>query len=204
MIDSLQTFLPKAKTSTILKILNKRIPAHFKPLTEKEFALVTLHRPGNVDDPAVLKMLLSAFCRISVELPVIFPMHPRTRKLMADLGEDILTHVADSHVFITDPIGYLDFLHLQTQARLILTDSGGIQVESSYLGVPCLTLRPNTEWRITLREGANRLVPIERDKIVTAFKSVMNEKTMQKSPIPLWDGKTAKRIIRVMQDIVSL
>lgn len=205
MIDSLQTFLAKAAHSRILDELNRNhLPEHVRPINKGDFALVTLHRPGNVDEPATLVMLLSALVRISSRIPIIFPMHPRTRKLLAKLDGSLRQQILASGILITEPIGYLDFLHLQSQARLVLTDSGGVQVESSYLGTPCLTLRPSTEWKITLREGTNRLVPPIEQEIVDAAAKVLKQDKRQPASIQYWDGKTAERIMETLRPIFCL
>ncbi len=200
MIDALQKFRVKAAQSNILEKV---------PLTKggkggyEDFVLVTLHRPGNVDDPSTLAAILSALVRISAHLPIIFPMHPRTRKLMANLDQTLprLVGVAKSRMLIIEPLGYLDFLHLQTQARLVLTDSGGVQVETSYLGIPCLTLRSTTEWQITLREGTNQLVIPKEDEIVQAANSILSRSKFQPARIKFWDGHTAERIVEILQNI---
>lgn len=194
MIDSLVSLLAKAQTSTILKDLN----------LHDDFILVTLHRPGNVDEPASLRMLLSAIARISQQIRVVFPAHPRTRELLCKFDEHFTKKFDRSRTLIIEPLGYLDFLRLQTQARLVLTDSGGVQVESSYLGVPCLTLRPNTEWQITLRKGMNELVPLNEDQIVQAANNSLEQKRPRPSKIKYWDGKTAERIINVFRDVFQL
>ena len=106
-----------------------------------------------------------------------------------------------SRILITKPIGYLDFLHLQTQARLVLTDSGGVQVETSYLGIPCLTLRSCTEWQITLREGTNLLVPTNEEAVVNATKSTLKQKKYKPANIQYWDGETASRIVNILKKI---
>lgn len=186
MIDSLQHYLSKANPSEILDNLN---------LKNTDYGLVTLHRPGNVDEPATLKPILSALIRISERLDIIFPMHPRTRKLLPNLGKAFNEQLATSRVHFIEPVGYFEFLGLQKSARLILTDSGGIQVESSFLGVPCLTLRPNTEWQITLREGTNRLVAPEEQAVVTAAFHSLTNRNQPRAQIAKWDGNTSKRIV---------
>ena len=149
MIDSLQNFLPTANGSDILNRLNKNHrPQSNNPIKEHDYTLVTLHRPGNVDNADVFEGILSALVEISTQIPVIFPMHPRTRK---KFGRRLQNKILQSRLLIVEPVGYLDFLKLQSKARMVLTDSGGIQVETSYLGIPCLTVRPNTEWQITIR-----------------------------------------------------
>lgn len=205
MIDSLQKFLEKSANSKILEELNRNhLPKHVAPLQGGDFALVTLHRPSNVDEPTPLIMLLSALVRISLQLPVIFPMHPRTRKLMATLDGKIHKQISEGSILITEPLGYMDFLHLQSQARLVLTDSGGVQVETSYLGVPCLTLRPNTEWQITLREGTNELVPLHEEAIVSAACSVLSKERPKPAHIQFWDGKTGERMVDTLKQISQL
>jgi|GEM_PF-2589499 len=149
LIDSLQNFLPLAYGSDILNRLNKNHrPQSNNQIKEHYYALVTLHRPGNIDNADVFEGILSALVEISTQIPVIFPMHPRTRK---KFSRRLQNKILQSRLLIVEPVGYLDFLKLQSKARMVLTDSGGIQVETSYLGIPCLTVRPNTEWQITIR-----------------------------------------------------
>ncbi len=200
MIDSLVQFLPLARKSTILKDLSDRFGGKLaQPLREKGFALVTLHRPSNVDSPDSLSMILEAFVEISRELPLIFPMHPRTRKLMGQLPEAVRRDVETNLILLTEPLGYLDFLFLEQAARLVLTDSGGVQEETSFLGVPCLTLRPNTERPVTITEGTNRLIPLEKQAIVAAAREVLDGKTKSGKAIPLWDGRAAERIVAYLK-----
>jgi len=153
-----------------------------------EYGLVTLHRPANVDDPEVLGGLMEAFARIATTCPLIFPVHPRTRAQLTGIP---------ANVHLVDPLGYLDFVALQAGARVVLTDSGGIQEETTVLGVPCLTLRDNTERPITVSEGTNRLVGREPDTIVTAARDVLAHPPPARRPA-LWDGKAADRIADVL------
>jgi len=201
MIDALLNFLPRAENSDILNRLNATLPSHFATFKNEEFALVTLHRPGNVDHAVTLMEILSGLISVSEQLPMIFPMHPRTRKLIHSLPDSFATQVENSRILVTEPLGYLDFLHLQSKARMVLTDSGGVQVETSYLGIPCLTLRPRTEWEITLRSGTNRLVPPRKDEIIKAAKQVITEKKLSPARIPNWDGKTSERIVNLLRDM---
>ena len=190
MIDSLVKHLEKARESSVLDEL--------KLGSSEDYCLITLHRPSNVDDPQGLSIILKAFARIGQTKKLVFPMHPRTRKNIENLG---LLTLLDSipNLIITDPIGYLDFLKLEMEAGLILTDSGGIQEESTYLGIPCLTLRENTERPITIQEGTNRLVKLDTDSIVEAVKRADIRK-LQPRKIPLlWDGKTAQRVVTVVE-----
>ncbi len=202
MVDSLQRFLNKAERSNILTELNRQRSDAVPEIRPGEFVLVTLHRAGNVDHPETLRLILSALLRVSQAQPVVFPMHPRTRKLLQNLDADFRERLQQSAVLITEPVGYLDFLHLQRQARLVLTDSGGVQVETSYLGVPCVTLRPTTEWRITLRHGTNRLAPLEEDAIVEAARQASRQADAPRPAIPLWDGQTAARIVSVFASLL--
>ena len=202
MIDSLQTFLPKAKNSRILDGLNRMwAQKHTGTLQPGRFALVTLHRPSNVDHPEMLQMILSALLQISRRLPVIFPMHPRTQKLLKRLDDGFRKRLDGSGMLITDPIGYLDFLFLEQHARIVLTDSGGVQEETSFLGVPCLTLRPNTERPVTIREGTNRLVPLAEGDIVRAAEETLARPKPEPAKIRFWDGLAARRIVTKLKEI---
>lgn len=203
MIDSLKKCLKKAEKSQIIHKLNEKYrPAHVQPIRDGEFALATLHRPGNVDEAATLATILSALMRVSVDLPIIIPLHPRTHKLLQKLPQSLIQKLAVSQLLVTEPVGYLDFLHLQTKARLVLTDSGGVQVETSYLGIPCLTLRPTTEWQITLHEGSNTLVPVQEQAIAEAAKKALQRHTGRASSIALWDGQTAVRIVDYLKQFL--
>jgi len=191
MIDSLLANKEKAQTSNIFRNLNM--------LPNESYALVTLHRPSNVDDYNGLKMLLIALSEISEKVKIIFPMHPRTKKNIYELGlSSILNN--SSNLIITEPLGYLDFLKLEMNAKFILTDSGGIQEESTYFRVPCLTLRENTERPITITEGTNQLVKLNKESIVNCAIEIIEGKN-KKGEIPkYWDGKTAARIVKVFDD----
>lgn len=178
MIDSLLRHLPQALA---------QMPWTRHGLTPGEYALVTLHRPGNVDDAARLAALLRAVADVARLLPVLFPLHPRTRsRLPADLA-------ALAGVRICEPLPYLEFTGLMARARMVLTDSGGIQEETTCLGVPCLTLRPNTERPVTLTHGSNRLVGTDGAAIVAAAAAVLREQPTPRPPPPLWDGHAGER-----------
>ena len=163
-------------------------------LNDKRYAVLTLHRPSNVDNPLTFGRILDALEKISEQLPVVFPVHPRTRKTLTQ-------HCLDERVAqieglrLIDPLGYLDFLSLYSGARLVLTDSGGIQEETSVLGIPCLTLRENTERPITVTMGTNKIVGTDVDKIVAAACAALAETAKPAIEIPLWDGHTAERIL---------
>ncbi len=156
------------------------------------YALLTLHRPSNVDDPATLARLLGALGEVAREVPILFPAHPRTRERMA--GIDV-----PAGIVVTEPLGYLDFLALQASSVMVLTDSGGIQEETTALGVPCLTLRETTERPITVSEGTNTLVGTDPDAIVAAAHAALHGEVEKRCPA-LWDGRAAPRIARVILD----
>src|SRR5205085_2132930 len=191
MIDSLFKQLERAASSRVREELE---------VAGSDYAVVTLHRPSNVDDPAVLGGILSALARVGGRLPVIFPIHPRTRKNLEEFG---LKGAAEEggRVRLIEPLGYLDFLRLYSGARLVLTDSGGIQEETTALGIPCLTLRENTERPITVLMGTNVLVGTDTDRITRAAFNVLDaphDKQNRQRP-PLWDGHTADRILDALK-----
>lgn len=204
MIDALKNYLGKANQSDILTQLNNSINSNGKhKLSDHNYALLTLHRPNNVDGADSLKMIIDTLIEVSQHLPIIFPVHPRTRKLLGDLDGGLLDRMQKSDFHLTEPIGYLDFLHLQSKAKLVLTDSGGIQEETSYLGVPCLTLRPNTERPVTIREGTNKLVPLQKEAIVTEVLASLDADGRNPAKIEFWDGHAAARIVSVLTEIIS-
>jgi UDP-N-acetylglucosamine 2-epimerase (non-hydrolysing) len=183
MIDSLRRSLPLATRSTILERL--ALPAG-------RYAVVTLHRPFNVDEPATLREILAALGELARALPVVFPVHPRTRERIAALR----LGANGSDLRLIEPLGHVDFLRLYSGAAFVLTDSGGLQEETTYLRIPCLTLRPNTERPVTLTLGTNRLVPSKREAIVEAARACLGHAEGDaKSPPPLWDGHAAERIV---------
>ncbi len=157
-----------------------------------KFALVTLHRPSNVDDPEVLENILEALKQIGKTMPVIFPIHPRTRKRVQEFGLDL------HNIQAVDPLGYLEFLNLMSNAGVVLTDSGGLQEETTILRVPCLTLRLNTERPVTIEHGTNIMVGPDRDRILSAFQQVVSGDWQPSGPPELWDGHAAERIVDVI------
>jgi UDP-N-acetylglucosamine 2-epimerase (non-hydrolysing) len=159
-----------------------------------EYGLVTLHRPSNVDRERQLYEVVEAFIQIQKEIPLLFPLHPRTRK---QLGAGLLSELEGSGIKILEPLGYLEFLSLMSKARIVLTDSGGIQEETTVLGIPCLTLRENTERPITIKMGTNRLVGNGIAGILKGFHEAMNSRTQAIQP-EYWDGKTASRIEKIL------
>ncbi|HKC88569.1 MAG TPA: UDP-N-acetylglucosamine 2-epimerase (non-hydrolyzing) [Blastocatellia bacterium] len=185
MIDTLFQQIERARNSTILDELELR---------PREFAALTLHRPANVDDPEALSRICSAIGEIARELPVIFPAHPRTRARMREFGLS-----APAGVRVIAPLGYLDFLQLWSNARMALTDSGGLQEETTALGVPCLTLRENTERPITIEQGSNRLVGSDPARIVGAAREILSGGVSYVGRAPeLWDGHAADRIVEAL------
>ena len=192
MIDSLQQNLERARGSTVRADLGVR---------DLDYAVMTLHRPSNVDVPETFARILSALESITEKLPVVFPVHPRTRKTIAELG--LTERVgAMKNLRVIDPLGYLDFLALYSQSRLVLTDSGGIQEETTALGIPCLTLRDNTERPITVELGTNVVVGTDTTRIVNAASAALNgagRNIVQQ--LPLWDGHTSERILDVLEEV---
>jgi len=191
MIDSLVAHKDKAENSNIFYQLNMS--------PNEKYALVTLHRPSNVDEYEGLKMLLTSLEKIGRKIKIIFPMHPRTRKNIYELGLSSILNTS-SDILFTEPLGYLDFLKLEMNAKFILTDSGGIQEESTYFGVPCLTLRENTERPITITEGTNHLVDLNVESIVNSAREIIEGHIKQGKIPKYWDGKTAKRIVKVLDE----
>ncbi len=191
MIDTLLKNRAKADASPVLDEL---------ALTPKQYAVVTLHRPSNVDVAENLGSILDAFERIAEDMPIIFPMHPRTRHNVADLG---LGGRFDTIAGLRtpEPLGYLDFLKLMAESALVLTDSGGIQEETTILGVPCLTLRENTERPVTITEGTNRLVRPESDSILAAYAEYKASPPASGRRPKLWDGQAAERIAEVFLQV---
>jgi len=209
MVDSLLFHLEEAKGSNILVRLGLLKGSPPSPHSVVPYALLTLHRPSNVDDQQSLQKVLAALELIAQKIPIIFPIHPRTKKqlVLFDLQEKILLHDIDQGAELSfsgihgfDPLGYLDFLSLMVSARFVLTDSGGIQEETTVLGVPCLTLRDTTERPITISEGTNVLVWNDTEKIVKEAFNILDGKE-KKAKIPAyWDGKTAERIIKILAE----
>ena len=168
--------------------------------------VMTFHRPSNVDDPATLQRLLSAIAKMAKTFPIISPVHPRTRKEL-EAREELRTLLSfDRAVSVacgiqcTEPIGYIDFMNLVSGVRMIRTDSGGIQEETAALGVPCLTLRENTERPVTISHGTNRLVGVHSDKIFRSAQGFLSSPIAPATPPPLWDGQAAQRIGRILLD----
>ncbi|MEZ4600307.1 MAG: UDP-N-acetylglucosamine 2-epimerase (non-hydrolyzing) [Syntrophotaleaceae bacterium] len=170
-------------------------------LTPGGYATLTLHRPSNVDDPGILSGILEVLKDISRELPIVFPIHPRTRKMAEQFGLTPFFNQGDKveGIWITEPLGYLEFLHLNMNARLVLTDSGGLQEETTVLGVPCITMRNNTERPITCEVGTNYLVGNNPEKILEAARRILNGEARKGQVPEKWDGKAAERIVDVLR-----
>jgi len=179
MIDSLVKLLPIAQQQN-----RNGLP--------ERYALVTLHRPANVDDSAALKSILESLLDVNQELAVVFPAHPRTRQRIAEFG------LRAEQLRVLDPLPYVDFLGLQSRAQVVITDSGGIQEETTYLGVPCLTMRENTERPITVSLGTNVLVGRDPEKLRTEFARLLAGKQKKGTIPPLWDGHAGERIAAVL------
>lgn len=167
------------------------------------FATLTLHRPSNVDDPAAFRGILEALAEVAREIPIIFPIHPRTLKMLKQFGLGGFFTNADRPrgLWLTDPLGYLDLLHLNMNARMIITDSGGLQEESSVLGVPCITLRQNTERLITCEVGTNVIAGNARPDILRHCLAALRGESRRGCIPDKWDGHAAERIVEVLARI---
>ena len=190
MIDTLLTHRAAAR--------RQEVPARFD-VTARRYGLLTLHRPSNVDDPATFERIIEAVATISRDVPVIFPVHPRTRPVLAR-SVRASTLVADGVLRPVDPLGYVDFLGLMEASRIVLTDSGGIQEETTILGVPCLTLRENTERPATITHGTNQIVGTDPARVIDAWRRAEAGAIEHRVP-PLWDGQAARRIVDVLRQL---
>lgn len=184
MIDTLQQHLERAKQSNIKETLG----------IKGNYGLVTLHRPSNVDSKKILALLFETLIKISEKIKLLFPIHPRTRNKANEFG---LLNVLKQckNIQLTGPLGYLDFLNLTSSAAIVITDSGGIQEETTYLSVPCVTLRENTERPVTVTDGTNYLIGTDPQKIVKTAEKILCGQGKKGSIPQLWDGKAGKRII---------
>jgi len=183
MIDSLVALLPRARRSAI---------RHDLGLDGSPYALVTLHRPANVDSAAALDLLCREVESVARTMPVLFPVHPRTRKTLDAAGISF----SAAQVRLLPPLGYIDFLGLESQSAVVITDSGGVQEETTYLGVPCVTLRPTTERPITCLEGTNRLYPPGGAGLARAVAEAMAARPRQPPILEGWDGRAARRVVQ--------
>lgn len=187
MIDTLVRLLPRAREREILGTLG---------LERGEYVLVTLHRPSNVDEPGRLGKLVRTLERIGGETPVILPAHPRTTGRLHEFGID----VDEGRLRVIEPVGYLDFLGLQSGAGAVITDSGGIQEETTYLGVPCFTVRPNTERPVTIQQGTNTLVGSRVEELEQLVRDALNTHVESHEPPEYWDGRASHRIAAILSD----
>ena len=183
MIDTLVRLLPLADPAPLVERL-----ALSNGHGPRPFALVTLHRPSNVDDPDSLRRLMDALADIARDVPVVFPMHPRTRARLAS------SDFEPRGVRLLEPLSYLEFLALQRAAAVVITDSGGIQEETTYLGVPCLTMRENTERPVTITTGTNMLIGTDTSRLVRETRNILAGSIKRGTVPPMWDGKAAERI----------
>lgn len=200
MIDSLIHYLPKTESSTIFQDLDLiQTLDHSSIQSSDSYVLVTLHRPSNVDDPANLKQIVNTLNRLAEHRKVIFPVHPRTVKNLNDLPIKTFNQTSiHSRLILTDPIGYIDFLALIKNAELVITDSGGIQEETTYLGVQCITVRNNTERPVTVNTGTNQLIGTDLNNVESAAMSVLNGNKKAGRIPELWDGHAAERIVDIL------
>ena len=187
MIDTLDKFLPRIKNR--IEILERH------NLIPNQYALLTLHRPSNVDNIKVFNEIIAAIKIIATDIDVVFSAHPRTRDLLNRNKLDV------GNIKIIEPLGYIDFLKLQSEAALVLTDSGGLQEETTCLNIPCLTLRKNTERPITISAGTNRLVGTNKEDIILAANHVLKTPPQTKARPKFWDGKTALRVEKIFSQL---
>ncbi len=193
MIDTLLSFKEQAAELQHHRLLG---------LKDRGYATLTLHRPSNVDNQDTLRRILGALRQISEDVPIVFPAHPRTRSMILKFG--LGDHFSSGRIRMIDPLGYLEFLSLNSHARMVLTDSGGIQEETTILGVPCITLRDNTERPITLAAGTNTLVGTDPEKIIAAFQKAHAAEGYSAAIPEKWDGKAAERIVDTLADLYFL
>ena len=191
MVDSLYQYRPRAERSEILNRLK---------LTKEGYAVLTLHRPSNVDEKDNLFKIIKALEEISQRIPIVFPAHPRTQKRFEEFGLMEQPAVVNQRLRLLPPLGYLNFLKLEMNASFVLTDSGGIQEETTVLNIPCLTLRDTTERPITITQGTNILVANNTRKIIEEASKILDGKGKQGTSPPLWDGQTAQRITEVLSE----
>jgi UDP-N-acetylglucosamine 2-epimerase (non-hydrolysing) len=187
MIDSLLYYIDRAGGSEVLERLG---------LVEKDYILVTLHRPSNVDDPDELRELFAMLSRLAERMPVVFPIHPRTKKMLESADPPV---ALSDRLRLIDPVGYLDFIGMMKSAGIVVTDSGGIQEETTVLGIPCVTVRENTERPITIELGTNILAGTDPARVEAAVTGILDRGIGEHSLPPLWDGKTAGRIADVLE-----
>ena len=189
MIDSFEMMKPKIKQQNTHLAMN---------LERLAYGVVTLHRPSNVDNIGILEKIYNNLAKISATMPLVFPIHPRTKKKFQEAGLSSKIS-ASPNIFTPEPMNYIRFMSLVLNARFVLTDSGGIQEETSYLGIPCLTLRENTERPVTISHGTNQLVNV--DQLMAQFEAIVHNSNKQPAQIELWDGRTAQRLVQIIEAI---
>jgi len=195
MIDTLLWNMKKIDSSAVLESSSLKCAA--PPLKPKSYCVLTLHRPSNVDSNKALSEIFEIITSVSDCIKIIYPIHPRTRKMINSLGfGDKFAGIAN--LTMIDPLGYIDFIKLVKNSMFVLTDSGGIQEESTMLGIPCLTMRENTERPVTLSKGTNYLVGRNKNKIIKCVRLFLNGKAKKKDIPQLWDGKAAQRIVNII------
>ncbi len=198
MIDALEIFKPRWQRSPIRERLGLT--------ADQPYAVLTLHRPANVDAPGILRELLEALQALARHLPIVFPVHPRLAPRLAGQGNlswvraESGESVPGKGIACLPPLGYLDFVALVSRAHLVLTDSGGVQEETTILGVPCLTLRDTTERPVTVTHGTNRVIGTDPTRILREALRTLDHPLLPASPPPLWDGRAAERIVEVLLD----
>jgi UDP-N-acetylglucosamine 2-epimerase (non-hydrolysing) len=202
MIDSLVAQLFKAQnTELVFHLLNKeksiKLGEDFK---KNHYGVLTFHRPGNVDDKESLKELVNMLGRISKQMPLVFPVHPRTYKNIVQFG---LLPVINNYpsLYFIEPLGYLQFIHLVSCSCFALTDSGGIQEETTFMNIPCLTVRPNTERPVTIWQGSNKLIKI--NEILPEVQLILDGNGKHGTVPKYWDGHTAERIVKLIEDLMT-
>jgi UDP-N-acetylglucosamine 2-epimerase (non-hydrolysing) len=202
MIDSLLRFQEKAETSSVLERLGLR-PAADNGNGATPYALLTLHRPSNVDNRETFLNIMAGIEQLAQGYPVVFPVHPRTQKQIKEFafGDRLRVHNGDTAggtgLILSEPLGYLDFVCLMKHAAVVVTDSGGIQEETTCLGIPCVTVRENTERPVTVESGTNVIAGTEKEKVQAAIRQQLGTKTSKAAP-PKWDGLAGQRIIEVL------
>jgi UDP-N-acetylglucosamine 2-epimerase (non-hydrolysing) len=205
MIDTLKRFLPVARRSTTLRDLGLEGEEGTNP--KRRYAVLTLHRPSTVDDPEVLRRMWEVLEDIGSRIPIIFPVHPRTRKRFHEAGLGSLTRddpgSGSNGVRMVPPLGYLQFLHLQSNATCVITDSGGIQEETTALGVPCLTLRESTERPVTVSQGTNTVIGLEPERLRREVEQILVGNGKRGGLPTGWDGRCAGRILRILYEYLG-
>lgn len=209
MVDSLLHNKPKAEKSDILERLGL-VTSHESPFTNHQllitihqspitpYALLTLHRPSSVDEKESLLRIIKAIKEISLRIPVVFPVHPRTQQRLKEFNLLNQSPITNHQLLLIEPLGYLDFLCLMMNAKFVITDSGGIQVETTILNIPCLTLRDATEWGITLSQGSNIVVGNNSQRLVEEALKILDGKGKKGNCPEMWDGRVADRMVEVL------